>query len=331
MTAIAVAASPGTYFSSLGAMLDAYSRLGESFATNPALGDYATVQTRLALVAIDGGETVILCDGRRLAADARFAALRAARMVYLPSFRCPDPAQALTAVLSAEAFHHWLRERRAAGALIAACGAGTLHLAAAGLLEGAPCSVPMRLQQVVAERFPAVRIADGEPLLASRGLFTCSREADAPALVLRLLGEGLSPSVAQGLARREQPAGFEPPPADPLVARAQLWIREHFASAFRISEVAARLGASHQTLLRRFRDAGEEPPRAFAQRLRIESAAIQLVETDRPVAEIAQLVGYADVPSFRRIFTDRMGKTPGAYRRAMRRRGEPTRTVDTDT
>lgn len=327
MTDIVVAAAPGTYHASLGAALDAHARLGESFATNPALGDYARVQTRLTLVPITG-DAVILADGRRLAPDNRFGRLAGVRMIYLPSFRTLDPERAMDDALQASAFHEWLRVRHRQGALLAACGAGVLHLAASGLADGASCSVPARLVPALSARFPAVRIAEGEPLLSDGGLFTCSREADAPALVLRLFSAGLSPSVAEGLAQRERPAGIAPLAADPLVAAAQLWIREHFAGEFRITDLAARLGTSLPTLMRRFREAGQEPPRTFAQRIRVESAAIQLVETDRPVSEIAQLVGYADVPSFRRIFIQHIGMTPGAYRRSARRARAERSAVD---
>ena len=42
------------------------------------------------------------------------------------------------------------------------------------------------------------------------------------------------------------------------------------------------------------------------------------IETNRSVTEIAQLVGYTDVPSFRRIFQEAKGSAPSAYRAAVR-------------
>src|SRR3546814_16373958 len=39
-----------------------------------------------------------------------------------------------------------------------------------------------------------------------------------------------------------------------------------------------------------------------------------LAETRRSVTEIAQLVGYADVPSFRRVFVATTGVSPNAWR-----------------
>lgn len=323
MPTIVAVATPGTFLASLGAMVDAHARLGEGFVTNPALGDYATSQTRLALASTDGGD-IRLCGGRRLRADDRPGNLGEARMVFLPSFMAPDPAKALDLVRSASPFHGWLREMRTNGALIAACGASVLHLAAAGLMDGLECSIPPRFSQLFAAEFPQVAAAQGEPITAAQGLFTCSRDADNAALVLRLLGEGISPTVARSLAQRERPAGVELLAPDPLVARAQLWIRDHFASDFRIAELAADLGTSHQALIRRFREAGQGTPRAYVQQLRVEVAAVSLVETARSVAEVAQLVGYSDIPSFRRVFAARTGMTPAQWRRRERARRRGT-------
>lgn len=319
MVTIVAVATPGTFLASLGTILDAHARLGEGFVTNLALGAYATSETRLALASTDGGD-ILLCGGRRLREDDRLGNLREARMVFLPSFMAPDPERALDLVRSAIPFHDWLRGMRGNGAIIAACGASVLHLAVAGLVDGLECSVPPRFRQLFAAEFSQVVVAPGEPITAAGGLFTCSRDADNAALVLRLLGEGISPTVARSLAQRERPAGVEPLAFDPLVASAQLWIRDHFASDFRIADLAADIGTSHQALIRRFRDAGQATPRAYVQQLRVEAAAVSLVETGRSVAEVAQLVGYSDIPSFRRVFTAHTGMTPAQWRRRERTR-----------
>ena len=318
MSTIVVAASPGTYLASLGAMVDAHARLGETFVINPALGDYAEMKTRLVLLTTQGTR-IDLAGGQHIDTDGRQADTHDARIVYLPSFQAPDPARAIDLVLAASAFHAWLQRQWQAGALIAGCGASVLHLAAAGLLDAVDCSIPARLQPIMAERFPAIRSLGSEALVETGGMFTSARDADNPALVIRLLERAFSPAVAQSVAQRERQAGIDRLVTDRLVARAQLWIRDHFASNFNIGDLARRLGTSHQALIRRFHEAGEGTPKAYAQRVRIEAAAISLIETDRSVAEIAQLVGYTDIPSFRRVFAACKGATPGAWRRSGRR------------
>lgn len=61
------------------------------------------------------------------------------------------------------------------------------------------------------------------------------------------------------------------------------------------------------------------------RRIRLHRAAMELVHTDRPLAEIAGRVGYPNVPSFTRAFTARWGQPPAAFRQT----GRPERPAPT--
>ena len=320
MAQIAVIVTPPGYVASLGAMIDAHARLGEVFATNEALGDYAQMETALRIAPADGGQ-IALVGGRRFPADCQLDDLADLRLIYLPSFQLPDPDDLPEVLARFDGLHGWLRDRAAEGIAIGACGASAFHLAAAGLLDGAPCAVPPRLVGIARRLFPRVEGDDNASIRRAGNLWTCSRDADNPALVARLFAEGFSLTLGRSIAMREPPgeaAGPLSAPLDPLVARAQLWIRERFTRHFRIADLARDLGVSHQSLIRRFRDAGSASPREFVQRTRIDAAASMLAETSRSVTEIAQLVGYADVPSFRQVFVRLTGVTPGAWRKRHR-------------
>jgi transcriptional regulator GlxA family with amidase domain len=320
MSTIAIVASPHCYTASLGAMVDAHALLGEGYRANPAMGDYARIHTKLQIVSGEGGD-IQFVGGRRFAGDGALAGLDKVRIIYLPGFELLDPGSLDPGRPATKRFYTWLRERAAAGTLIGACGESVWHLALAGLLDGRNAVMDARHADAFRRRFPLVNLREAASLAADGTIMTAAGSYHAGALVIRLIGEAFGPHVAGGLANRDGPwpgGGGLSSVADPLVARAQTWIREHFASNFRIADLAANLGVSHQTLIRRFAAAGAEAPRAFAQRARIEAAVSMLAETDRSVAEIAQLVGYSDVPSFRRIFIDIKRSTPGAFRRERR-------------
>lgn len=312
----AVVTAPG-YVTSLGAMIDAHARLGEVFATNPALRDYARMQTGLRLLAAEG-ERIELVGGRGFPVDGKLEDPATPRLIFLPSFQLPDP-DAFEARLGGFAvLHRWLRERSGEGIQIGACGASVLHLAAAGLLDGAGCAASPRLVGTLRRLFPRVQADTDNAIRRTGNLWTCSRDAESPALVVRLFAEAFSLTLGRSLAAREPPGVLAGPLAaatDPFVARAQLWIRDRFTQRFRISDLARELGVSHQSLIRRFRAAGSASPREFVQRTRVDAAMAMLAETSRSVIEIAQLVGYADVPSFRRVFTTVTGVSPSAWRR----------------
>jgi transcriptional regulator GlxA family with amidase domain len=298
-------------------MIDSHARLGEAFVSNPPLGDYARMHTRLRLSSSAGGR-ISLCDGRNIEADGDFGDLDDIKLIYLPSFQSADPDRPEKEVQYAERFHLWLRRQSEAGVMIGACGTSVLHLAVAGLLDDREAAIHPRLIAPFQCLFPAVKIDAVHAVNVSGNVMTCGPDTDNAALVVRMFAEAFSIGIARGLALRE-PSGTASDllgaAIDPLVAQAQMWIRDRFARDFRIIDLAAKLGVSHQALIRHFRAAGAGTPRAFVQRIRIESAASMLLETNRTVTEIAQLVGYADIPSFRRIFLTMMGISPSAYRR----------------
>lgn len=320
MSVIAAVVTTPSYVASLGAMIDAHARLGEVFATNPALGDYARMQTELQLLAAEPGP-IALVGGRSFPADLALRDARDPRLVFLPSFQLPDP-DAFEARLAAFApFHAWLHDQGARGIDIGACGASVFHLAAAGLLDGHICALNPRLVPAMRRLYPRVAVDIDNMICHAGPIWSCSRDTDSAALVARLFAEAFSVAVGRGIAAREPPGPLAGPlsaAADPFVARAQLWIRDRFTRRFRIADLARDLGVSHQSLIRRFRAAGSATPREFVQRTRVDAAAIMLTETHRSVTEIAQLVGYADIPSFRRVFIAAVGLTPAAYRRSHR-------------
>jgi len=56
-------------------------------------------------------------------------------------------------------------------------------------------------------------------------------------------------------------------------------------------------------------------PSTYLQHLRIDTARTLLEASDLGVDQIALQVGYGDPSSFSRLFRDRLGLSPGAYRR----------------
>jgi AraC-like DNA-binding protein len=100
-----------------------------------------------------------------------------------------------------------------------------------------------------------------------------------------------------------------PPPARRVAARL---LADPLAP--RTVDAAARaLGTSRRSLQRTLAADGLTWSELVAQtRLRV--AGWWLIETDRPIAEIGFLAGYADQPHFTREFGRRIGLAPGRYR-----------------
>lgn len=320
MSYIVVAATSPVYLGSMGAMLDAHARLGEAFQSNDALGSYSAMQTQLFLVGATPGP-IEAASGRVFVPDAKLATLTQPRLIYLPNFQLPDTAQFAASMGEYAPFYEWLQDQAQRGTAIGACGASVLHLAAAGLLTHMSCSASPRFVSVMRQISPRTKIDSESAIRHDGAIWTCRRDVDNAALVVRMIAACFSFALGQSLAMREPPGAAAEALAaavDPILARAQFWIRDRFTQRFKIADLAAELGLSHQALIRRFAAAGIESPKHFLQNVRVEAAALMLTETSKSVAEIAQLVGYADAASFRRVFAGNKGMAPSAYRISMR-------------
>jgi AraC-like DNA-binding protein len=106
---------------------------------------------------------------------------------------------------------------------------------------------------------------------------------------------------------------------DPTVAAALSLVHAEVGRAWTLGTLAARVGVSASALKQRFRALTGEPLGAYITRLRIDTAARLLQDTEAPVARIAGEVGYRSEYAFNRAFTRARGQSPGRYRKAARR------------
>ena len=80
--------------------------------------------------------------------------------------------------------------------------------------------------------------------------------------------------------------------------------------------LAKRHGLSPSTFRRRWSEAVGKSPARYLQELRMREACRMLVETKRPIHEIARAVGFADELYFSRRFRQELRQAPRDYRKA---------------
>jgi len=83
-----------------------------------------------------------------------------------------------------------------------------------------------------------------------------------------------------------------------------------------ISAIARRVGMNRAAFSRKFRSVTGLSPVAFLQKVRLDSAAILLKQTELPVGEIAFRCGYEDSLYFSRLLRKRYGVSPRQFRAA---------------
>ena len=103
-----------------------------------------------------------------------------------------------------------------------------------------------------------------------------------------------------------------------LFREAAAIIEVEYSQALSLDGVAHRVAASRRQLQRAFAEAGETTFRTYLQRVRMGRAAELLEQDPRPVAEVAQAVGYRQPAQFAKAFRRHHGAAPSAFRAAAR-------------
>ena len=105
---------------------------------------------------------------------------------------------------------------------------------------------------------------------------------------------------------------------DDFRARVGEILDKEYGEVLSSSAVAARLFMSHAYFCRRFRSAFGLRFMEYLAMYRVEKSKPHLTRTDRPVSEIAMLVGFKSFSHFTKTFRLYTGETPSAYRAARR-------------
>src|SRR5262245_2739021 len=103
--------------------------------------------------------------------------------------------------------------------------------------------------------------------------------------------------------------------ADPDVAAAMKFIREHACEGIGVDDVLSQVPVSRSVLQRRFRSLLGRSIHAVIAGVKLQRAKQLLVETDLPLAVIAKRTGFTHVEYLCTAFRQAVGLPPGAYRR----------------
>ena len=131
--------------------------------------------------------------------------------------------------------------------------------------------------------------------------------------------------LLQGQAR-QQLADLAPG-EDRLIGQLKSLVRARLDDGkLSLEDVATALKLPPRTLQRRLEEVGLNF-RQVVDEVRQATAEHHLRDTQMPLAELAAMLGFADHASFNRAFKRWTGSSPGAFRRAHQRDGQPARDV----
>lgn len=101
---------------------------------------------------------------------------------------------------------------------------------------------------------------------------------------------------------------------DPFVARALDWARKHLSDGASVESIAKGIGYSKRMLQARARNALGRPLGEEVRNIMLETASELLINTDKPVSEIAAECGYSSVSHLSQVFKKAYRMTPLSYR-----------------
>lgn len=224
----------------------------------------------------------------------------------------------------------WLQRQYEGGATIAGINSGIYWAAEAGLLDGLRATTYWRFIKEVTLRYPKVNWLDNQALVEDGGIYSSNGQNASVDMTMYLVEKFCGADMAAALARDTtfdfrrnydltlfNIAGLRQH-RDPGVHKAQDWLDENYQHKVQFHELADRVGMSKRTFIRRFKKSTGEKPTRYLQRLRIEAAKHQLINSGDSIKTIGLSVGYRDFGYFSEVFKSITELNPRQFRARFR-------------
>ncbi|MDF3078607.1 MAG: transcriptional regulator, AraC family [Sphingobacteriaceae bacterium] len=212
------------------------------------------------------------------------------------------------------------------GSSLASLCIGAFLLAETGLLNGKKCSTHWAYISEFRERYPDVDVEDGTIITEHDNIYSSGGASSLWNLVLYLVEKFSDRETAVMISKyfaldigRESQSQFaifrgQRSHQDTEIQKVQDYIEQHYAEKITIDVLADLISTGRRTFERRFKEATNNTPIEYIQRVRIEAAKSHFEASRRNVTETMFDVGYTDTKAFREIFKKITGLTPIEYR-----------------
>lgn len=220
----------------------------------------------------------------------------------------------------------YFRKLHAQGTSLASLCIGAFLLAETGLLNGKKCSTHWAYISEFRARYPEVEVEDGAVITEYDTIYSSGGASSLWNLVLYLIEKYSDRETAVMISKyfaldigRDSQSQFaifrgQRNHQDEDIQKVQDFIETHFDEKITIESLAGLIHTGRRTFERRFKEATNNTPIEYQQRVRIEAAKKSFEATRKNVSEIMFDVGYTDTKAFRDVFKKVTGLTPIDYR-----------------
>lgn len=242
-------------------------------------------------------------------------------LIIPPAFG--DTARGVAANAEAIPYFKKLHEK---GAGIASLCIGAFLLAETGLLNGKKCSTHWAHIQEFRERYPDVEVEDGAIITEHGNIYSSGGASSLWNLILYLVEKFADRETAVMVSKyfaldigRDNQYQFaifkgQRNHGDDDIEKVQDYIEENYCEKLSIESLSNLINIGRRTFERRFKEATNNTPITYIQRVRIEAAKKIFEAARKNVTETMFDVGYTDTKAFRGTFKKITGLTPIEYR-----------------
>ena len=212
------------------------------------------------------------------------------------------------------------------GSRLASLCVGAFLLAETGLLNGKKCSTHWAHIEEFKEKYPDIEVEDGAVITEHENIYSSGGASSLWNLILYLVEKFSDRETAVLIAKyfaldisRDNQSQFaifrgQRNHSDPDIQRAQDYIERKYEEKITVEDLANYVNIGRRTFERRFKEATNNTPIEYIQRVRIEAAKKFFEASRKNVSQVMYDVGYTDTKAFRDIFRKITGLTPIDYR-----------------
>ncbi|GAA4173411.1 MULTISPECIES: GlxA family transcriptional regulator [Sphingobacterium] len=220
----------------------------------------------------------------------------------------------------------YFRKLHLKGTRLASLCVGAFLLAETGLLNGKKCSTHWAYVSEFKEKYPEIEVEDGAVITENDNIYSSGGASSLWNLILYLVEKFSDRETAVMIAKyfaldisRDSQSQFaifrgQRNHEDLDIQKAQDYIELKYEEKITVEDLANFVNIGRRTFERRFKEATNNTPVEYIQRVRIEAAKKFFEASRKNVSQVMYDVGYTDTKAFRDIFKKITGLTPIEYR-----------------
>jgi transcriptional regulator GlxA family with amidase domain len=273
-------------------------------------------------------------SGVSLVADLSYRALTARRLSAVHTLMVTGGQPGITAALETGAAAAIVARAQGRVSRLASVCSGAFILAAAGLLDGRRAATHWDSVEALRRFRPAARIEDDAIHVEDRGVWSSAGVTAGMDLALAMIEADHGRAVALAIARRHvifrvRPGGqsqfsselIAQEVADPRLSRLASEVARNPCAGWNVARLSTTAGLSVRSLSRLSRARLGTSPAEFVERVRLDVARRQLLDTNRSIKSVAAASGFGSVRRLDRAFARTLSVSPTEFRARFKTNG----------